>query len=160
MPVMMRLPGIAPRRVDAPAALVDVLPTLLGALGMPANPQWQGRNLLASGQPGQDEQRPIFAQAFGSMLWLKLQSEMVLLDGRKLIVDEPRGVTKLYSLREEGKEKNNLAPEGSEAVQELATLLSSHRKANLSHPAYNAERNVAPLSDKTIQELRALGYVQ
>ncbi len=85
---------------------------------------------------------------------------MVLRDGNKLIVDESRGVTELYSLREDKEEKDNLAPEGNEVVRELAPLLSNHRKANLSHPAYNAERTVAPLSDKTIQELRALGYLQ
>ena len=52
-PLLMRIPGEAPRRVDALVATVDVIPTLLGRL--PASPlagllpQASGRDVLAPG---------------------------------------------------------------------------------------------------------------
>ncbi|MYC09996.1 MAG: sulfatase, partial [Holophagales bacterium] len=47
VPLVMRLPGVPPRRVAEPAQHVDVLPTLLGYVGIEAPPT-DGRDLLAA----------------------------------------------------------------------------------------------------------------
>jgi len=64
-PLLMRVPGAAPRRISAPVSLVDALPTFLGllrapGLALPAN-QASGRDALAAG-PGDE---PILSQATG-----------------------------------------------------------------------------------------------
>ena len=51
VPLVMRLPGVPARRVAEPAQHVDVLPTLLGYLGIEAPPT-DGRDLLAPRRRG------------------------------------------------------------------------------------------------------------
>ena len=51
IPFVMRLPGIAPRRIETAAQHVDLLPTLLAYLGIEA-PATDGRNLLAARRAG------------------------------------------------------------------------------------------------------------
>jgi arylsulfatase A-like enzyme len=46
VPLVLRLPGIRPQRLDEPVSLVDLAPTLLDALGIPAPSSFQGRSLL------------------------------------------------------------------------------------------------------------------
>jgi choline-sulfatase len=45
VPLLVRAPGVAPRDVEDTVALVDVAPTVLGALGVAAAPTMQGRDL-------------------------------------------------------------------------------------------------------------------
>jgi arylsulfatase A-like enzyme len=49
VPLIVRLPGLAPRRVDMPAGHVDLLPTLANLVGAPATSAMAGRSLL--GEP-------------------------------------------------------------------------------------------------------------
>ena len=45
VPLLMRMPGVSPRRVNDLVRLVDVMPTVLGALGL-ATPRLDGVSLL------------------------------------------------------------------------------------------------------------------
>ncbi|MBI3567819.1 MAG: sulfatase [Gemmatimonadetes bacterium] len=45
VPVVIHAPGLAPRVDSLPAASIDVLPTVLGLLGLPAHPGFQGIDL-------------------------------------------------------------------------------------------------------------------
>jgi arylsulfatase len=47
VPLLLRIPGVAPRTIDAPVELIELAPTLLARLGVPADPRMQGRDLLA-----------------------------------------------------------------------------------------------------------------
>jgi arylsulfatase A-like enzyme len=47
VPLLIRAPGIAPRVVDDPVELIDVAPTLLARMGLPADPRMRGADLLA-----------------------------------------------------------------------------------------------------------------
>ena len=47
VPFLMRVPGVAPRRIDAPVESIDVAPTLLARLGLEADPRMRGADLLA-----------------------------------------------------------------------------------------------------------------
>jgi len=49
VPLLIRVPGIAPRVVDEPVELIDVAPTLLARLGLAADPRMRGDDLLADG---------------------------------------------------------------------------------------------------------------
>lgn len=45
VPLMFASPDITPARIDAPVSLVDMAPTILGQLGIPAPPQFSGQDL-------------------------------------------------------------------------------------------------------------------
>jgi arylsulfatase A-like enzyme len=47
VPLLLRIPGVAARTVDAPVELIELAPTLLARLGVPPDPRMQGRDLLA-----------------------------------------------------------------------------------------------------------------
>ncbi|MGO9273379.1 MAG: sulfatase-like hydrolase/transferase [Terriglobia bacterium] len=46
VPLLIKIPGIQPRAIESEASLVDVMPTLLEALGIPIPANVQGRSLL------------------------------------------------------------------------------------------------------------------
>ncbi len=159
IPLVFRLPGVAPRKLDAPVESIDILPTLAAFLGFPADPGWQGRNLLPLLEAETTEARPVFAQAHGSMPWLRLHWNTVILDGRKLIVDDTRGEAALYDLSADPGETRNMAEEAGQLVSKLRALLEQHHTANRAHPSYDAAGEAKPLPEDIVEKLRALGYV-
>src|SRR5262245_8823699 len=64
VPLLLKLPGgrRGGERVARPVGLVDVVPTLIGLLGLPADPELPGRSLLAAEQGGAE--RVIYAESF------------------------------------------------------------------------------------------------
>jgi glucan phosphoethanolaminetransferase (alkaline phosphatase superfamily) len=58
---------LAPSRFSGDVSTIDLFPTLLGLLGAPSNPAWEGRDVLALGPDGCTK-RPVFA---GSIIWLQ-----------------------------------------------------------------------------------------
>jgi arylsulfatase A-like enzyme len=58
MPLLMRVPGVAPRRVEAPVSQVDLVPTLLDLMGQPITESLEGYSLRrvieGSGPPPED----------------------------------------------------------------------------------------------------------
>jgi len=68
VPFLLRYPEkLAPGHFAANVSTIDLYPTLLGLLGAPANPAWQGRDVLLLGAAG-CARRPVFA---GSIIWLQ-----------------------------------------------------------------------------------------
>ena len=46
VPLIVRAPGLAPRRVSAPVQTIDIAPTLMGLLGLPYSAPWFGQDAL------------------------------------------------------------------------------------------------------------------
>src|SRR5678816_2562234 len=46
VPLLVRVPGVAPRRVAEPVALLDVAPTIVELMGAPRQASFQGRSLV------------------------------------------------------------------------------------------------------------------
>lgn len=66
IPWLMRLPGgLEPQRVATPASAIDLFPTILGAIGAPPCPAWQGIDVL-SPEAVTAPSRPILV---GSIVW-------------------------------------------------------------------------------------------
>ena len=46
VPFMIRIPGVAPRRIDTPRSAIDLAPTILELFGLPKDPAMEGESLL------------------------------------------------------------------------------------------------------------------
>lgn len=59
VPLMIRAPGVTPRRIDAPRSGIDLAPTILELTGAPAEASFQGKSLVGElyGKPA--EARPV-----------------------------------------------------------------------------------------------------
>ena len=118
MPLMIRVPGLAPRRVEGDVGLIDILPTLVELSGLDA-PAAQGRSLvpLMLGR-GEWADRFLFAEHFPTP-WHRFHLSAALgPSGRKLIRDQTQNVTMLFDLEADPSERRSLevGREGSDAA--------------------------------------------
>ena len=153
VPLLVHAPGIlAPRVASGPARHVDVLPTVLGALGVPPPPGLEGRSLLpaAAGQAEPPAEESYF-EALGASLdrgWAPLRG---LVAGGAKYVDLP--LPELYDLRDDPREERNLAAARPAEMERMRARLAAARAKEAPPTARVAEDRA------TIDALRALGYV-
>jgi len=104
-----------PARVDDPAGLIDVAPTILDFLHLPMPPSFEGASLLAGRQPVYSES--VHARdAFG---WSPLRSLRV---GPYKYIEAPR--PELYNLQTDPRELTNLYVKGSAKASDLHDQLT------------------------------------
>lgn len=148
-----RLPGGL--RIQTPVSLIDLAPTALNILGIPAARQFQGRSLLPilnNREPG----RTIFSEKAG-------QKAALLAQGTKLIVSISHA-PELYDLYSDAKERNDLTSE----VRRVLGLARQLGETIAMNYALGAElrRDKSPtqkldsLDSNTVEQLKALGYVE
>jgi len=118
VPLLLRLPGIAPRAIAAPVSVLDALPTVARAMGLPPHGAWQGRDgLLEAGYATLAASRPIPFTLQG------MTNADGLVVGRfKWFVDRERRLAALYDLVADPGETRNLAaaaPPAARAAQEV-----------------------------------------
>ena len=97
VPLIVKSPGLTAARVKAPVSLMDVAPTLLELLGLPADtlgPSLEGSSLVALAKGGPDEafvHRPlaIGRTLYGGVAWgsLKEGQKYISLKGREYLFD-------------------------------------------------------------------------
>jgi arylsulfatase A-like enzyme len=165
IPLLIKLPAGegAGRRVRHQVRLIDVAPTLLEILGLPAPGSFQGRSLVDLVRGGTD---------FPTEAWAETEHtvdgshKLALRRGaarNKWILSyrehSPPGL-ELYRLGEDPGETRNLAPsEGAEVRDILAraeSFLSDARRRRTEGPAPSRPA----LTPEMLERLRALGYVQ
>ena len=157
VPLLVKIPGTAPRVVDGEASLVDVMPTLLQALKIPIPTSVQGRSLLTQilGRPAAGASN-LYAENYLPLLhfrWSQLRS----LQARGMkYVDAPR--PELYDTRTDPKELKNLYPARQSLGQEMRGRLRSLIRRLT--PAAGGAATEKELTDPALLErLRSLGYV-
>lgn len=130
---------------------IDILPTLLAALSVPAPEGLPGTRLAAQIPPSAPSGKPVaYFEALSGTLnrgWAPLRG--VIKDELKYI-DLP--VRELYDLRADPAESLNLASERRDVVKEMSALLGTFDVAD-------AASGRAPASPDTQARLRSLGYV-
>lgn len=137
------------RTIDVPVRHVDVVPTILDALGAPADAALAGASLMDVIATGTGETRPSYFEAMTAHLsrgWAPLRG--VLVDRDKYI-DLP--IPETYDLRTDASEQRNLATTDAPRTQVLFNTL---RTFNMAPPGQPGEESGAVL-----ERLRALGYV-
>lgn len=143
-----------PARVDAPAGLIDVAPTIIEALGLAEPPSFQGKSLLELLPPGATEAaRPVYSESVYARDNFRCAPLRSLREGKYQCIVAPR--PELYDLQKDPDEKCNLAASESSTLQaienKLFDLYSRYR------PSEPAERPA--VSPEVVAKLRALGYV-
>lgn len=142
-------------RIRTPVSLIDLAPTALDLLGLPAIPQFQGRSLAPTLQ-GRDRGRDIFSEKAG-------RKTALLANGSKLIVSVNR-LPELYDLNSDAGERNDLTSDVPRVLA-LARQLGETIAANnalgveLRGNGPGGERNDR-LDSSTEEQLRALGYME
>ena len=152
VPLVIWAPGLfAPAVVRAPVRHVDVLPTLLDAVGLAPPPGLPGRSLLPVVAGGTGPEPDSYLEALSSSLnrgWAPLHGTI---HGGMKYVDLP--VPELYDLREDPREARNVAAARPRDVERMRSLLAGLRTGDVGVDSRVREEAA------TLERLRALGYV-
>jgi len=157
IPLWIKLPG--GRRggegLDRQAQLADVMPTLLGQLGLTVDREMTGRDLLGGGAIGerlilgQNKYRPELYSA-QDVRW-------------KLMHDFVVGRSKLYDLTSDAGETKDVAGDHPETVAALLSALERRRAQLLSLRGHRESQGLGEegetLTPEAVRRLEALGYV-
>lgn len=166
IPLAIRAPGFAARRVDHPVGGVDVLPTVLELLSVPEpDLPMAGRSLvpLMRGEVLDDQ-----ALLLESRLDLRGDVDLsgLVLGRWKLIVETPKSREQgdqrkvmLFDRRSDPAEAEDLAEVRPDVVGKMAARLKAAVAAARTAGKMFTVGEAQPLSAEDIEELRALGYV-
>lgn len=158
VPLVMRIPGTQPHRVDRAVGTVDIMPTLLDALDISAPEGMHGDSLMPLVETGVapdwfPEPR-YYAETLSPRVahnWGELRT--LISDQHKYIFG-PR--PELYHWRDDRWELNDLTVEDAELAadmqQELADWLGSLGSATPSE--------AVAIDEETLDRLQSLGYIQ
>ena len=160
VPLIIRLPeNAAARTIADPVSLVDLMPTVLGAVGLEIPSQVQGRSLLPQlrdvrdhdDQAGRD--RVLYGETFLPRLhfnWSELRGSE---NTKYHFIDAPR--PELYDLAKDPGEVRNLFTEKKAVAEEMHAKLASMIRD------YSAGKELAEktgLDPALMERLKALGY--
>jgi len=153
VPLMASWPGqIEPRRFDAPARLVDLLPTVLDLVGLESEPGVDGRSLRPLLTGSTAAWPPAELESWEPWLgygWAPLRG---LRDGRWKLIAAPE--PELYDLRSDPRETVNRVDGERREARRLASELEALEAA-----APSAREVAAPADVEALAGLAALGYL-
>jgi arylsulfatase A-like enzyme/cytochrome c-type biogenesis protein CcmH/NrfG len=153
VPLIVAGPGLAPRTVDEQVRLVDVMPTVLERLGVPASAAVQGRSLVPLTR-GERLGLTAWSETYYPRYhygWSQLEA---LRDGRFKLVAAPR--PELYDLRADPHETRDLSAAEPERVAAFTRVLDELRTRLAGRAAAAGPQAV---DRETEERLQALGYV-
>lgn len=163
VPLIVRVPGVEPRRVESRMVGRDVLPTLLALL-----PGIDGAELLAQ-TSGVDVLAPDFEALprytiVPPMPLLRDKKERPFLyehaiehAGWRLVVGEG-GHVELYDLEADPHELSDLAAAEPERAAKMKALLEREQAKELARRDQLEAGQLGPMSEERLQALHALGY--
>lgn len=159
VPLIIKHPGYpGGARIEDRVSLIELAPTILDMLSIPGGEAFSGETLLADKKHGSME-KDVFSE-------YPLRENYALIHRDRKIVVSERGV-ELYSLKNDPGELSNLAadsnhsPENASGLEALRAKLADIIAGNetLSN-IVNKEHKKDTLNQETIEELKALGYIQ
>jgi arylsulfatase A-like enzyme len=153
VPLLIRVPGVAPRVIDTPCSMLDLWPTVFGLVPALADAdfaaQCRGGDVLAADHV----ERPVFSMG------AKPNHDSLTTRRWKLMRD-PEGL-KLFDLEADPFEAKEVSADHPEITAKLKAALVSevarHKKAGLLHQRAGASGTPDP---KLVEELHALGYTE
>jgi choline-sulfatase len=153
VPLLIKLPASAHRQIDSRVGLVDIAPTILQEVGVPAPAAMQGQSLLELMKSKTDmADRSEYAEtdypyrAFG---WSSLRAWRA---GKYLYVDAPQ--RELYNQSTDPEAVHNLASGSPSVTDTMAAQLDEFH-----HKTSRAGQTEVALTPRQAEQLQALGYV-
>ncbi len=155
VPLIMRLPAKIKGglRVNAQVRTIDIMPTILGLLGVEPPGPLEGIDLSADGFAVPDD-----LPAFSESVLFKPEKKSIRLDGWKLIVHPESGREELYDLRADPGEQTDVAAVGPEVLAALKARLTEWMERMASQKQSREEGR--KLSREEIEALKSLGYIR
>ncbi|HKE26521.1 MAG TPA: sulfatase-like hydrolase/transferase [Bryobacteraceae bacterium] len=147
VPLIMHWPAgfqrITKERVDEPASLLDVAPTILDAVGVPKPAAMRGRSLIGGGAAEVYSESVYARNHFGCAPLRSLRA------GRYKYIETPK--PELYDLANDPNEEHNLYGQERQRALGMSDKIAALRKGRVAAPAGS------PRPD-AIAGLRTLGY--
>lgn len=146
--------GPFPKRVETPASLIDVAPTILQFLNLPTPPRFQGQSLLGLlGTANPTAPRDVYSESNYAHDHLAFAPLRSLRQGHEQYIEAPK--PELYDLARDPRELHNLFPQRRAEAQSLRTRLLEFR------PRDRGTTPIAPASSQpdVVHNLRTLGYL-
>lgn len=135
--------------IETPVRHVDIVPTILDAIGAPADTSLPGRSLRSALGGNETTDRPSYFESMTYNLvrgWAPLRG---VLSGHEKYIDLP--IPELYDLPADPKEQHNLANGQRDRVQALTNLLRTYNTEPPDRPGQESPEAVAAL--------KSLGYI-
>jgi len=153
VPLIIRVPGLEPRRINAPLESVDIMPTIFAALDQAPPFAFQGHDLLPlmNGAGGGDSTRVRVANQWDGISVNRGPWHLV-----KLTEAEP---PMLFRPENDPQELDDLATRNPMIVEELQREYDLLMKQGADVAEQFAVTSKPLLGEDTIKRLRALGYM-
>ncbi|MEO8605509.1 MAG: sulfatase [bacterium] len=153
VPLLLRMPGRLPagERIDTPASLIDVAPTILSLVGLPGQSGLSGPSLPGLGLPDDAGAAPVFAFCDDS-LTVRVGSYKLITSRTGKFPDE------LYDLAADPQERANIAAANPERVAALRKETDAFWSAHGAPPTTSPAEQLDKLDPATREQLRQLGY--
>ncbi|GIW42385.1 MAG: hypothetical protein KatS3mg076_2962 [Candidatus Binatia bacterium] len=165
VPLVVKLPGneFAGTRVSQLVRTVDIMPTVLDALGIPAPQDLDGTSLLPAVREGRNLGLVAYAESGKGFVGVdpelyvpgvKGKWRMIRTDRWKLvhIPDGKAGIDRLYDLLEDPGEKVDVAAQHPDIVEKLKGELAKIQR-------WETDEKERELSPEEEEQLRQLGYM-
>jgi arylsulfatase A-like enzyme len=157
VPLLMRWTGRVPagRRLPGPVSLVDLVPTILALVGVPAPPELEGIALPVLGS----EEAPIDGAATRA-IFVQCDAHLVVREGdHKLITARGHPASdELYDLRRDPRERASLVITSPDQLAALRARANDYWQGT--PPRKDPPVPLEQMDDATRERLRALGYVR
>jgi len=139
-------------RVGSNVSLVDIMPTLLDVLQIPAPKHMSGRSLLPALKGESIESQDCYAESEMPYYMNRWCPPRTVISDQWKYIQSTR--PELYNLEEDPDELNNLVDTVGEEAQRLQTLLT-----NMLESFQRTQAGEVELSEQDVANLRSLGYV-
>ena len=135
VPLIAKVPGVAPRTIDGPVMLIDVAPTILHALNIKRPSTFVGRSLLPAMTTGQLTPQPAFGELLRAPSWNHAAKMIVSADGRHQLIHRISDRRyELYDMQVDEQQRNNIYRKRKDIADKLNERLGEWMDVTLAKP--------------------------
>ncbi|MBL9024097.1 MAG: sulfatase [Myxococcales bacterium] len=121
VPLMIRAPGLKPRRIDEPRSMIDLAPTILEVFGVTPDPSFQGQSLMPELKGGDAAARDVISDLARTG---DNDRRRTLIRGNWKIIELGNADGfQLFDLKADPEEKNDLARKEKAKLEEMRAAL-------------------------------------
>ncbi len=124
VPLIFRVPGVAPRKSSDVVQLIDLAPTIADLFDVEPPPSWQGRSLVPAIEGKPLEPRPAFAELMAVPDWEHESRSMVTADGKRHVLFVDNSDWSVFDLEADADEVKDLASSEPD-IEQLKSALTT-----------------------------------